>query len=112
MTEHIDFQTIEQDGKPVFAVVPFDQFQRLMEAAGEAEPTIPHDVVKRMAVDDISPAKAWREHLSLSQAEVAERMGVSQPAYAQMEKHGSNPRKETREKIATALGIKPDQLDI
>ena len=49
-----------------------------------------------------SPAAAWRKHLGLSQAEVASRIGITQPAYAQQET-AAKPRKATREKIAAAL---------
>lgn len=62
-------------------------------------------------VDGATPACAWREHLGLSQRTVAERMGVTQPAYAQMEAPDSKPRKNTRERIAAALGVLPEQLD-
>ena len=58
----------------------------------------------------MSPAKAWRTHLELTQAEVAERMGVTQSAYAQLEA-SQKLRKSSREKIADALGISPGQLD-
>ena len=47
------------------------------------EPTIPNDVVKRMiGYDTVSPARAWCEHLKLTQAMVARRMGITQSAYA------------------------------
>jgi len=32
MNAPTDFQVIEQDGKPVFAVVPWDRFQEMAEA--------------------------------------------------------------------------------
>ena len=52
---------------------------------------------------------AWREHLRLTQAEVAERMGITQSAYAQMEA-AKRPRKATLQKVAHALGLELDQL--
>lgn len=70
---------------------------------------IPHDVISR-AVDGASPARAWREHLQLTQAEIAARLGITQPAYAQQE-NSQRLRKATRERIATALGISAVQLD-
>jgi DNA-binding XRE family transcriptional regulator len=57
------------------------------------------------------PIRAWREHLGLTQTEVARRLGISQSAYAQQE--AKEPvRKATREKIAQALGIAPAQLAV
>ncbi|QHF38974.1 hypothetical protein PspS34_12185 [Pseudomonas sp. S34] len=58
-----------------------------------------------------SNSAPWRKHLSLTQDEVAKRMGVSQPAFAQQETV-SKPRKATRKKIAAAFGITANQLEI
>ncbi len=60
-------------------------------------------------VEGASAARAWREHLGLTQAEVAERMGITQAALAQMEA-ATRPRKATRVKLATALGLDVEQL--
>jgi transcriptional regulator with XRE-family HTH domain len=49
--------------------------------------------------------------LNLTQEEVAKRMGISQPAFAQQEAV-NKPRRATREKIALAFGIKADQLEL
>ncbi|GAB3395442.1 hypothetical protein GCM10027514_42890 [Azotobacter armeniacus] len=71
---------------------------------------IPHEVISRI-VDGATPIRAWREHLGLTQDEVAQRLGISQPAYVQQEAV-AKPRKATRQKIAAAFGIKADQLDL
>ncbi len=52
---------------------------------------------------------AWREHFGLAQAEVATRIGITQAAYAQMERV-KQPRKATLEKVAAALGLEVEQL--
>jgi transcriptional regulator with XRE-family HTH domain len=62
-------------------------------------------------VDGATPIRAWREYLNLTQEEVAKRMGISQPAFAQQETV-SKPRKATREKIAAAFGISSEQLEL
>lgn len=109
------------DGKPAFVVIPYSEFLQTAQPAQlnaliEAEPKrkddgIPHAVVELMVMQDMTPARAWREHLGLTQTEVAERIGISQSAYAQQEAAPKN-RKATREKIAAALGILPEQLDV
>ncbi len=71
---------------------------------------IPHEVVIRI-FDGALPVQAWREYLNLTQDEVAERMGVSQSAFAELERV-SKPRKQTRVKIAAAFGINADQLEL
>ena len=47
--------------------------------------------------------------LGLTQAEVAGRIGITQAAYAQMERV-KQPRKATVEKVAAALGLEVEQL--
>lgn len=108
MNKPIDFQTIlGADGRPAFVVVPYDEFVKHFEHANDLVP----DAVVRLAFDEgMSPAKAWRSHLELTQAAVAQRMGITQSAYAQLEA-SQKLRKSSREKIASALGISPGQLD-
>lgn len=50
------------------------------QAKGEG--LIPYAVISA-TVDGATPVRAWCEHLGLTQAEVATRMGFSQSAYAQ-----------------------------
>ncbi|MFW3897919.1 helix-turn-helix domain-containing protein [Pseudomonas bharatica] len=64
-----------------------------------------------MIKDGMTAIAAWRRHLDLTQAEVAQRLGISQSAYAQQES-AERPRKGTREKIAAALGIPVHCLDL
>ncbi len=51
------------------------------------------------------------EHPQSNIRELCRRYGISQPAYAQQEQ-ATKPRKATREKIASALGIAPQLLDL
>lgn len=53
--------------------------------------------------------QAWREYLMRTQTDMAERMGISQAGYAQIEA-AKRPRKATRQKAVDALGIKLEQL--
>ena len=53
--------------------------------------------------------QAWREYLMLTQADMAERMGITQAGYAQIEA-AKAPRKATLHKAAEALGITLEQL--
>lgn len=71
---------------------------------------VPNEVVGEVLAG-ASPMKAWREHLRLSQAAVAERLNIKQPSYAGMETVG-RPRKATIARVAKALGITTEQLDI
>jgi len=95
-------------GKPAFAVIPYAEYLSLSR---QRAPAIPNAVVGKVINKGMTPIRAWREHLGLTQTEVARRLDISQSAYAQQE--AKEPvRKSTREKIAKALGIAPEQLAI
>jgi DNA-binding XRE family transcriptional regulator len=107
-TTLIDAQIINGlDGKPAFAVIPYDMYKNLATVGGYVD-HIPHEVVSRM-VDGASAVKAWREYLELTQAEMAVRMGISQAAYSQLES-STKLRSSSRVRIAAAMGIQPAQL--
>lgn len=94
------------DGKPAFVVMPYADY---VNVYAKERDLIPQDVMSRV-VDGATPARAWREHLGLTQADVASRLGIAQPSYAKQE--ASNAlRKASRNKIAAALGINSAQLD-
>ena len=97
------------DGKPAFAVIPYADFVACSAKSGDTY--IPHEVVAMMVDREWTITRAWREHLGLTQEQVAERMGVTQSAYSQQESSRKN-RAATRRKIAAALGILPEQLDV
>ncbi|MFX1677947.1 helix-turn-helix transcriptional regulator [Mitsuaria sp. CC2] len=71
---------------------------------------IPNEVAQLVFNDKMTGAKAWRTHLGLTQQVVADRLGITQSAYAQLESSG-RPRRSSRERIASALGIRPGQLN-
>lgn len=54
--------------------------------------------------------RKYRNEMSLSQKELGEKLGVSQAMIAQYESGKRIPKKETIEKIATALGVDPFSL--
>lgn len=95
------------DGRPAFVVLPYADYI----ASHPQEDLVPNDVVGYMVKEGLTPIAAWRKHLDLTQAEVAERLGITQSAYSQQEA-AERPRKATREKIAAALGIPVQSLDI
>lgn len=97
-----------EDRKPAFVLVPYEQFQRM--SGGFVAGAVPNAVVTAVFDSGLSPIRAWRDYLRLTQNEVAERMGVSQAAFAQLER-SKRPRKTTLKKAASALGISPEQID-
>jgi DNA-binding XRE family transcriptional regulator len=112
MNAHIDYHISEQAGRR-YAVVPLEQFTELVERAGEIDAlTLPHEVVSRHLTDDLPLLRCWREYLGMTQAELAERMKVSQAQVAQLERPTARPRHATLKKAAAALGIHVSQLTL
>ena len=61
-------------------------------------------------IGGLSLIRAWREHLGLTQEELARRMGITQPAYAKLENGKTQPRMATCKRLAAAMGIAWEQL--
>lgn len=76
------------------------------------EALIPHEVVGLWLKDSISLIAAWRKYKKLSQQELADRLGISQPAMAQIENPGAKPQRKTLQKVAAALGLSVEQLTL
>jgi DNA-binding XRE family transcriptional regulator len=105
---------------PAFVVLPFADFAR--EHPKEAaiitpkKPRIPdgdyipHAVVGLHIKEGMTLLRAWREYLGLTQADVAEKAGITQAALSQMESGENKLRKATKAKLADALGISVDQI--
>ena len=87
--------------------VPYDEY---VKAYNLNHNLIPNEVVRASVGDGATPVRAWREYLKLTQAEMAAKLGISQPAYAKQESSDSL-RPATAAKIAAALGINAEQLD-
>lgn len=106
---------LESNGKPAFVVVPYEDYLKLTgeeRPAGRipADGTTPHEVMRLHVKNDWSMIRAWREHLGLTQTEMAKRLEIRQPSYAAMEAPDARPKKVTRERIAAAMGISLEQL--
>ena len=96
------------DGQPAFVVIPYADF---LKQHDRDRNLIPNEVVGMVIESDMTPIRAWREYLGMTQAEVAERLEVSQSAFAQFESPDAKPRRPTIKRVAKALGISVEQLD-
>ena len=111
MSAHIEPQIIMQDGKPAFAVIPWEEYQELTRHdPDETDVWIPHEVVKANAINGVSMLRAWREFFGMTQQGLARRAGMTQPALARLEKSDSKPRIGTLKKIAAAMDITHEHL--
>lgn len=110
MNAPTDVIVIKQHGEPAFAVLPWGEYQSLLGAAeGEADVYFPNEVVKANVRGD-SLIKAWREYKEMTQEELAQKAGITQPALARLEKPDTRPRKSSLAKVAKAMGISVEQL--
>ncbi len=98
-------------GNPAFVVIPYSEYQALqMLPVIDTTNGVPGEVVNAVFDKGISPLKAWREYLELTQSEVAQRAGITQSAYSQHEQ-AEKLSKTVREKLACALRLTAEQLN-
>lgn len=112
MNTPADIQTIMQNGKPAFVVIPYAEFKKMLAQKpripkGDA---VPHEVISLTVRKGYTLLRAWREYLGLRQVEVAQAAGITQAALSQMESGEKALRKATREKLAHAMGLSPEQV--
>ena len=101
-------QVISRDGQPEYAVVPWEQYQALLKAAGHT----PAEVVSEAQGDAASaPLPAFSEVAQIRQAkgiapeQLARNVGVS-PAYLAMIESGERqPDAAIRRALAWHLGV-------
>lgn len=119
-------QIISKDGKPEYAVVPYNDYQKLLAnaemlvdlvaydaaqralASGEEE-LIPAAVVDRL-LDGDNPIRVWRELRGLTSAQLAAACGVSAAAISQLEAGKRQPSVALLKKLAATLRVDLEQL--
>ena len=122
----MNVQTIDKNGKPEYVVLPWDEYQAMLEALedradaaaltgfaerlgrGEEE-TLPAMMVDRLLGGE-SPVRVWREHRGLTQAQLGEAAGVAQSMVAMIERGDRRGTVDTLASIARALKIDLDDL--
>lgn len=121
-----EIQIIERDGKPEWAVLPYEHYLQLLEQAeliedirdfdrinaaierGEEE-LIPAEVVYAI-LDGASPIKVWREHRGLTQQQLADAAGISKPYLSQIETGRRKGTMEILSAIAKTLNVSLDEI--
>lgn len=121
----MNVQVIEKNGQVEWAVIPIEEYQKLLEAremladiraydaakeqieAGEE--LIPSAVVYAL-LDGKNPIRVWREYRGLTQQQLADRAGVSKPYLSQLESGKRRGGVEVLKKIAQALTLNLEDL--
>jgi transcriptional regulator with XRE-family HTH domain len=115
---HAPHVTILRDalGAAQHAVLPWGQFQALLQAAKNDEGTDPIAQVSRPAQvreaigSGVHPVRAWRDYRSLSQAQLAAIVGISRAYLAQIEGGERTGTLDVTARLARALGCLIEQV--
>ena len=118
-------QIIEKDGRPEWAVIPYDEYLRMKEesemlqdvaeydaakeALAQGEELVPGEVTFAI-LDGENPIRVWRKHRGLTQQELAQRAGISKPYLSQIETGKRTGTAEVLSDIADALGVTLDEV--
>ena len=121
----MNVQVIEKNGQIEWAIVPYEEYQKLLDArqmladiraydAAKAsiqagEELIPSKVVYAL-LDGENPIRLWREHRILTQQQLAEKAGISKPYLSQLESGKRNDTTEVLSNIAQALNVDLEDL--
>ncbi len=108
MSGHTNIQIIEQNGEPAFAVIPYEDYLKMIPQ--DESDYIPNEVVELMVKKRYNTVKAWRIYLGLTQKDIADKAGITQAAFSQMEKTENELRSGTLEKLAVAMGLDVELL--
>jgi len=122
----MNVQTIKRDGKPEYVVLPWADYQALVEAAEDAlDSRSINDIRQRIAsseeemvssevAEDLlagtNPIRVWREYRGLTQEKLALKAGVSKAYLSQIETAKRIGAVKTLQAIARALGVTVDDL--
>ena len=118
-------EILRHEGKPAFVVMPFDEYQALVERLEDAEDTrayreardainhgrdelIPEEMTLRLLEE--SPVRVWREYRQLKQKELSELAGVKVSMLSQIENGNKQGSLDTMKRLAAALKVDLDDL--
>lgn len=103
----MNVQVITREGQPEYAVLPWDEYQALLRAAGlEArqaqEATAQPRQAGRLVLQRLAEL---REGLGMSQADLARSVGISPSYLAMIERGEREPDDAIRRSLARVLGV-------
>ncbi|MCD4749973.1 MAG: helix-turn-helix domain-containing protein [Thermoanaerobaculales bacterium] len=115
-------QIIEKNGRPEWAVIPYVEYQRILarledmqdvEDADQAlaemrrgeDEAIPFEMVERLLDRTEHPMKIWREYRGLTQAGLAEKVGITKSYVSQIEAGKKPGSIAVLRRVATALDV-------
>lgn len=119
-------QIIEKNGQPEWAVLPYEEYQRLVAEAEMLQDIRDYDQVKLAIahgkeelipgevtyalLDGENPIRIWREYRGLTQRQVAEAAGISKPYLSQLESGQRKGATDVLAAVARALNVSLDDV--
>ena len=123
---NIPVQVIERDGKPEWAVLPYDVYVQLAEEAEMLQDIRDFDTVKTAIeqgneelipsevtfalLDGENPIKVWREYRGLTQQQLAKMVEISVPYLSQIETGKRAGTTEVLLALAKSLKVTLDDI--
>ncbi|MBY8932630.1 helix-turn-helix domain-containing protein [Pseudomonas sp. Wu6] len=105
----MDIQIISRNGEPEYAVLPWDQYQALLKAAGQQQPTLASSPAAPITPDqDVHPLAALRglrEAKGLAIETLARTVGISPSYLGLIERGERQPDAAIRRSLAWELGV-------
>lgn len=110
----MEYQTIKENGKIKFVVLPFKSFQSILDRIEdesdlrdirEAKSEPLYDQSEAEDYIFMNPVKRERLERGWTQKELANRIGVKQATVAKWERESAVYRETTRQKLAKVFGI-------
>lgn len=118
-------QVILKEGKPEYAVIPYEAYVRLVEDAEMLEDIRDYDAAVRAVesgevlipaeiayalLDGVNPIRVWRKHRGLNQQDLAAAAGISPSYLSQLESGKRTGTTEVLSAIAGVLNLALDDL--
>lgn len=120
-------QIIEKSGKPEYAVIPYAEYQELLEMAQDArdiqdadvamaelsageDESIPVAIAKRLVSGGEHPLKIWREYRGYTQESLGTEAGIGKSYVSQIEAGTKTGSTKVLRAIAKALQVEIDDL--
>jgi DNA-binding XRE family transcriptional regulator len=116
----MNVQIIKRNGNPEWAVIPYEDYVRLVEeaemldderdydqaikAVEQGEELVPSKVVYAI-LDGENPIRVWREYRGYSLQELSKAAGISKPYLSQIETGKRTGTTDVLSAIAKALGL-------
>lgn len=118
-------QVIEKDGKPEWAVIPYEAYQRLLadsemledihdyddakQAVADGEELVPSEVTYAL-IDGENPIRVWREYRKMTQEELASQVGITPAHLSEVEAGKCEADDGLMVAIAKALNLDGEDL--